>query len=449
MMRPAIDASGGHEVGAFASAPRHRRLAVSASTVTVVSLLLLGWAVVSGTLARHNVTGPLIFVTAGYLLANPAWGPFPVSLETASVQLIAETALALVLFADASRVNVSELRHDTWLPVRLLTVGLLLSMLIGGVLSSWLIEGLPWALAAFIGAALAPTDAALSVQVINDQRIPTRLRRALNVESGLNDGIATPIVTLALALAATQLGLTADSEVFVAGAALRELSIGAAIGLTLGLLGAWSVTRATRRAWTQPSATRLAVLATATSAFALTLALDGNGFIAAFVAGIAFGAVLHRDVVDLESATELPELGGELLALIVWFLFGAGLVPVAFAYLDLPLVLFALASLTLVRVLPVALALIGAGLDRPSVLFLGWFGPRGLASVVFALLAVEELGETSAIVGRAIAALALTVLLSVVLHGLSAGPGGRRYVQREQAHVTGASAPRARPGSFA
>jgi sodium/hydrogen antiporter len=422
---------------------------VSASIVAVVSLLLLGWAVVSGSLARHNVTGPLIFVTAGYLLANPSWGPFPVSLDAASVHLVAETALALVLFADASRVNVSELRHDKWLPVRLLTVGLLLSMLIGGVLSSWLIEGLPWALAAFVGAALAPTDAALSVQVINDQRIATRLRRALNVESGLNDGIATPIVTLAIALSATQLGLTAESEGFVAGAAIRELSIGAAVGLALGLLGAWAITQATRRDLTQPSATRLAVLATASSAFGLTLALGGNGFIAAFVAGLAFGAVLHRDVVDLESATELPELGGELLALLVWFLFGAGLVPIAFAYLDVPLLLYALASLTLVRMLPVALSLVGAGLDRPSVLFIGWFGPRGLASVVFALLAVEELGDTSDVVGRAIAAVALTVLLSVVLHGLSAGPGGRRYVQREQEHDTGASAPRARPSSFA
>jgi sodium/hydrogen antiporter len=287
------------------------------------------------------------------------------------------------------------------------------------------------------------------VQVINDQRIATRLRRALNVESGLNDGIATPIVTLAIALSATQLGLTAESEGFVAGAAIRELSIGAAVGLALGLLGAWAITQATRRDLTQPSATRLAVLATATSAFGLTLALGGNGFIAAFVAGIAFGAVLHRDVVDLESATELPELGGELLALLVWFLFGAGLVPIAFAYLDVPLLLYALASLTLVRMLPVALSLVGAGLDRPSVLFIGWFGPRGLASVVFALLAVEELGDTSDVVGRAIAAVALTVLLSVVLHGLSAGPGGRRYVQREQDDDTEASAPRARPSSFA
>jgi sodium/hydrogen antiporter len=418
---------------------------VAASTVAVVSLLLLGWAVVSGPLARRNITGPLVFVTAGYLVANPTWGILPLSLETASVHLVAESALALVLFADASRVSVSELRHDSWLPVRLLTIGLLLSMLAGSLLASWLFVGLPWALVVFIGVALAPTDAALSVQVINDRRISPRLRRALNVESGLNDGIATPIVTLALALTATQLGMTGETEGLALGAALSDLAIGAAIGLMLGLVGAWAITQASRRGWTEPSAARLAVLATAVGAFGLTLALDGNGFIAAFVAGIAFGAGLDQHVVELESATELPELGGELLALVVWFLFGAGLVPVAFAYLDLPLVLYAAASLTVVRMVPVALSLVRSGLDRPSVLFVGWFGPRGLASVVFALLAIEELGESSAVVGRAIAAVALTVLLSVVLHGLSAGPGGRRYVQREQSADDGAGAPRARP----
>jgi sodium/hydrogen antiporter len=421
---------------------------VSASTVAVVALLLLGWAVVSGVLVRHNITGPVVFVVAGYLLANPTWGPFTVVLEASSVHTVAEIALALVLFADASRVNVSELSHDRWLPVRLLTVGLVLSMVLGGLLASWLIDGLPWVLAAFVGAALAPTDAALSVQVINDRRIATRLRRALNVESGLNDGIATPIVAFTLALAAGQLGLTEGGEAYVAGSALRELGVGGGVGLLLGLVGAVAISQAMRRDWAQTGALRLAVLATAVSAFALTLALDGNGFIAAFVAGIAFGAALDEGVVEPASAVELPELGGELLALLVWFLFGAGLVPVAIAYVDLALVLYAVASLTVVRMVPVALSLVRSGLDRPSILFIGWFGPRGLASVVFALLAVEELGSSSPLVGQAVAAVVLTVLLSVLLHGLTAGPGGRRYVQREQDSATGLSPPRARSSPF-
>jgi sodium/hydrogen antiporter len=421
---------------------------VTASSVAVIGLLLLGWAAGSASLARHNITGPLLFVVAGYLLSNPTWGPLPVSLETASVHVVAETALALILFADASRVDVSELRHDAWLPVRLLTIGLLLSIVIGGLLASWMIEGLPWALAAFVGAALAPTDAALSVQVINDRRISTRLRRALNVESGLNDGIATPIVTLALALAASQLAISGGSEGYAIGSAFRELGIGAAIGLALGLIGAWTVTQATRRRWAEASALQIAVLATAASAFSLTLAVDGNGFIAAFVAGITFGTALDRGIVEVEDTTQLPEIGGELLALMLWFLFGAGLVPVALAYLDLPLVLYAVASLTVVRMVPVAVSLTRTGLDRPSILFIGWFGPRGLASVVFALLAVEAVGQTSPVVARAVAAVALTVLLSVILHGLSAGPGGRRYVQRERDEAAATPSLRSRPSSF-
>jgi sodium/hydrogen antiporter len=232
-------------------------------------------------------------------------------------------------------------------------------------------------------------------------------------------------------VAASQIGSTSES--YEAGTALRELGAGVVVGFAVGLVGAWLITFASRRGWTAEGGRRLATLATAVSALAITFAVGGNGFIAAFVAGITFGAALDQTITDLEDAGQLPELGGELLALVVWFLFGATLVPVVVEFLDVRVVVYAVASLTVVRMLPVALALVGSGLDRPSVVFVGWFGPRGLASVVFALLAVEELGETSPLVGQAVAAVALTVLLSVVLHGITAGPGGRRYVQREQA----------------
>ena len=178
----------------------------------------------------------------------------------------------------------------------------------------------------------------------------------------------------------------------------------------------------------------------------MTLAIDGNGFIAAFVAGAAFGAVADRQALDVEETNELPELGGELLALIVWFLFGATLLPIAFNHLTGPVVLYALLSLTVVRMVPVAVSMIGAGLDRPTTAFLAWFGPRGLASVVFALLAIEELGETDEATELAVAAIALTVALSVLLHGLTAGPGGRRYVQSE--HIEPTTGLRARRGGL-
>jgi NhaP-type Na+/H+ or K+/H+ antiporter len=211
-------------------------------------------------------------------------------------------------------------------------------------------------------------------------------------------------------------------------------------------VGALILNRATRQRWIAHGGRRLAALALAGSALAVTLALEGNGFIAAFLAGIAFGALADRHALDLEEVNELPELGGELLALVVWFLFGATLLPIAFGGLDGSVVLYALLSLTVVRMVPVALGMLGAGLDRPTTVFLAWFGPRGLASVVFALLAIEELGETDEAASLAVAAVALTVAVSILLHGLTAGPGGRRYVQRERADRT--TGPRARPSAL-
>lgn len=419
---------------------------MSEVAVVVIGLLVFGWAIFSGALARHNITGPLLFATAGYVLANPDWGVVSVHVDTVSVHVIAEVTLALVLFSDAARINVHELRHDVSVPVRLLAIGLPLSVLIGTALAGRLIAGLPWALAGFLGAALAPTDAALSVQVIDDERIPMRLRRALNVESGLNDGIVTPIVTVMLAVAASQLGVVEGSSTYEAGVALRELAVGLAIGLVSGVVGAVLITVAVRRSWIETDARQLAALAVAVVAFAAALAVDANGFIAAFVAGIAFGATITRrwHDGDSEHAEDLPQLSGELMALVVWFLFGATLLPIAFETFDLSIAVYALVSLTIVRVVPVALALFRSELDRPSITFVAWFGPRGLASVVFALLAIEELGETSAVADRAVGAVALTVMMSVLLHGATAGPGGRIYVEHTAAATTAAAAPEQR-----
>ena len=409
----------------------------------ILMLLVLAWAVLSNLLATVNITGPLVLLVAGYLLGNPSWGPLAVDVDAPSVHLLAEVTLALLLFADASRVNVAQLRRDAAFPARLLGLGLPITILLGALAAALLFDDMSWALAGFVGATLAPTDAALSAQVVNDDRIPMRLRRALNVESGLNDGIVTPLVVFTLAVVATDLGLEDHGHDGVAGA-LLELALGVVVGLAVGLGSAVVIGLASRRRWVGDGGRRLATLAAALTSFALAGAIDGNGFIAAFVAGIAFGAAVPKEL-DVGELGELPELIGELLALAVWFLFGAALLPVAFDHFSVSTLAYALLSLTVIRMVPVALALTGTGIDRPTVLFVGWFGPRGLAPVVFALLAVEELGETSSI-GEAIAVVALTVLVSVVLHGVSAGPLGGRYV-RAEADVPGAAvgdAPRAR-----
>ena len=211
-------------------------------------------------LARRNVTGPIVFAAAGYVLGNADWGPLPVDIDASSVHVIAEVTLALLLFADAARVNVGKLRADTTLPVRLLGIGFPLSVVLGAVLAGLLFD-LPWGLALFLGASLAPTDAALSLQVINDERIPMRLRRALNVESGLNDGIATPIVTFSIAVAASQLGHVNESVSFAEATALRELAVGVGIGILLGGLGAVALNRAARLGWMGRGGRLLASLA--------------------------------------------------------------------------------------------------------------------------------------------------------------------------------------------
>ncbi|HMR95057.1 MAG TPA: cation:proton antiporter [Microthrixaceae bacterium] len=415
-------------------------------TLAVLGLLVFAWAVVSGTAERHDLTGPMLFAAAGYFLCNPAWGVLELDVETAPVEALVEVTLALLLFSDAARVNVRELRRDVGLPLRLLGIGLPLSVLAGGAVAAGVIPGLPWALAGFLGAALAPTDAALSIGVINDERLPMRLRRSLNVESGLNDGIATPIVTVMLAVAASQLGAASGDEAYEAGAALRELGLGVLVGAGAGIGGAIAVTWAARRGWIAPGGRRLAALALALGAFVAARAVGGNGFVSAFVAGIAFGAALAPGVAEVAHTVELPELSGEVLALVVWFLFGGALVPIALGDLDLPLALYAALSLTVVRMAPVVLAMTRSGLDRASVAFLAWFGPRGLASVVFALLAIESLGESTE-TRRAVAAVSLTVLMSVVLHGATASPGARRFLRSEQ-RATHTPPPRSRAHGF-
>ena len=398
------------------------------AALAALALVTIAWTVIARPLAAADVTGPLVLLLAGYVLANPAWGPIVLEVDSPSVHQLAELTLAVVLFADASRVNVARLRRDIGVPVRLLVVGLPLSILTGAVLASWVLGDVSWSLALFIGATLAPTDAALSAQVIEDERISGRVRRILNVESGLNDGVATPVVVFSLAVVAGDLGIGAHSGSPEVGA-LVQLAVGLGVGVVIGALTAVLIAFATARRWVTQGGTRLATLSAALASFALALDLDGNGFIAAFVAGAAFGAVLRRQVAEPEvvgEAVVMTQLVGELMGLAVWFVFGAALLPVALDHLSVRRVGYALLVLTVARMVPVALALLGTGLDRATVLFVGWFGPRGLASIVFALLALEELGEVAP-VGDAVAVIALTVALSVALHGVSSGPLGARY----------------------
>jgi NhaP-type Na+/H+ or K+/H+ antiporter len=410
---------------------------MSASTVIALAVVLFAWSVLSERLAAHNLTGPLVFLVAGFVAANPNWGFVTVDVESSTVHVLAELTLALLLFADASGVPLASARTDLPLTARLLGIGLPLSIAAGVGLAVLVFPDLPLALAGLIAAGLAPTDAALSASVIADRRLPSTVRRVLNVESGLNDGVATPVVTLCIASAATALGLVAHHD--EAGfSALGELVVGVAVGAGLAAVGGVALRIAHRRGWMEHGSRQLATLALALLSFLVAAEAGGNPFVSAFIGGLVFGAVVARS--DAVESVELAELSGGLLSLVLWFIFGAVFVIPAFEDLDVRVVLYAVCSLTVVRMVPVAIALAGSGTDRATKLFIGWFGPRGLASVVFALLALEELGDTDPRITAAIRTIAVTIVLSIVAHGLTARPLSNRYLATRAADRSHATA---------
>jgi NhaP-type Na+/H+ or K+/H+ antiporter len=391
---------------------------MSVSDVALVAALVFAWGMLSARLERFDVTAPITFVLAGVLLTHGILAPLGVAPTHEMVRGLAEATLVLVLFSDASRVRLRELRADAGLCLRLLGIGLPLTIGVGTLVALGLLRGMSIWLALLVGAALAPTDAALGAGVMTNPAVPARVRRLLNIESGLNDGIATPVVLVAVA--GVTVAATAGSS--GPGAAVAELALGVLIGAAVGGAGGLVVRTARRRGWADGGFAGSAVLALAVCAYACALALHGNGFIAAFCGGLAFGAIGGRGG---ERLVPYVEETGALVSLLTWLAFGAVAVVPALENLTWQAVLYGVLSLTVIRMIPVAVALAGGRLDRAAVAFIGWFGPRGLASVVFALIALEELGEHAA--GSAVTVIAFTVMLSVLAHGLTAEPLARRY----------------------
>jgi NhaP-type Na+/H+ or K+/H+ antiporter len=390
---------------------------MDAAGVTLLCLMVFVWGLFSARVARADLSAPIAFVLVGLLLSQ---GMQVLEPETARevTKMLAEVTLVWVLFADASRVGLRELRADAGLYARLLAVGLPLTVIAGTLLAMVMVGGVSFWPALLIGAALAPTDAALGAAVMTDPSVPERVRRALNVESGLNDGIVTPVVSVAIAGAAAAESL---HDVPSLGAALIDLLIGLSAGIVAGVVGGRLMRTARRRGWASEELGGPALLALALATYTGTLVLEGNGFVAAFVAGLVFSHFAGRGG---PAEVFYVEQTAGLVSLLTWLLFGAFAVPVLLERADWVVLGYAVLSLTVVRMLPVALALAGTGAAAPTVAFIGWFGPRGLASVIFALLALEELQAGAE---RAVAVIGMTVLLSVVAHGLSAKTLAYRY----------------------
>ena len=389
----------------------------------VFFIILLVVAIFSGLIGKLPISFQMIFVVAGMFVGWLVTGYVDVTQPPYStiIFLIAEIALVLVLFSDASRVGLKALENK--LSTRLLIIGLPITIILGVIIATILFPGIPWWVAGIIGAALAPTDAALGQIVVQNKKVPEKIRSTIEIESGLNDGGSVPFLLVFIAI-----GLAAEAfkpSGYFIQVAFQQIGFGILVGLVVGLLGGWLVLKARENKWITPEFQRIAFLAMAILTFLVADALGGSGFIAAFIGGLALG-YLVKDAGKI--LIDFSEAEGQLLNLAVFFLLGIVVLPLLFN-ITWQILLYSILSLTVIRMLPVAISLIGTKLGRDSVLFIGWFGPRGLASIVLALLALDELkvfpGDTTFIT-----VVFVTVLLSVFAHGLTASPLSNLYSKK-------------------
>lgn len=389
-----------------------------------IGLLIIGasvliYATLAQRLAASILTGPMMFLGLGWALAE--LGLVQLSSAEEALHILAEVTLVIVLFSDASIIDVRALRRRHIWPQRTLLLGLPLAMLLGTVTGILFLPDWPIWEVALIAAILAPTDAALGQAVVNNAAVPERVRRALNVESGVNDGLALPAVLLFGGLAVGELYSIQDHNwiLFVA----QQIGLGVTVGVLLGWFGGKFIAYSRESALSAAQYEGIALIALALLCYQVADFTGGNGFIAAFTGGAAFGASQPKRDHQL---AEFMEGEGTLLTLGTFLLIGLVLVPVAVDMVTLPIMGLILASLFMVRPAAIWLSLIGTDADMPIRLFIGWFGPRGLATVLFALLIVtqiEGLPHREEILGIA----TLTVLISALLHGITAAPAARRF----------------------
>src|SRR5450631_950855 len=385
-------------------------------------LLLFVYALLSGRASQTPITAPILFTAAGMVMSQ-TWMHVVSAGVTSNVFLrFAELGLVLLLFTDASRTDLTVLRKIGTLPGRLLSTGMLLTILLGGIVARLVFPGLSIWEAGILAAILAPTDAGLGQVVVSSPLVPMRVRQALNVEAGLNDGLSVPFLLFFMAIAAAKIEGGAASLLQFIG---EQLGLGVVVGLAVGLIGGWLLRTVARRGWMAESFQQIAVVTLPLLCLLLAEMIDASMFIASFVAGLVIQIPFKEAG---KHSIEFAEEWGQILNLSVFFMFGMVVVrdwsqftPASWVY--------AVLSLTVVRMLPVAVALIGTRLSLPSVLFMGWFGPRGLASIVLGMVYLEQelhLPNESAIR----AAVMMTVILSIFVHGLSAMPGISIYARK-------------------
>jgi len=378
------------------------------------AVVIFVYGLFSRVFERSVVSAPIFFTIVGVLLGPLVFGLFDQErLDTGAVGILAEATLILVLYTDAIRIDLRRLRRDAQLPARLLGIGLPLTLLSGTVVAKLMFDSFDWAAAFVLAAILTPTDAALGKPVVTDERLPIRVRQTINVESGLNDGIMLPVVTVAVALLASQAG--AEQPGGVGRLLLEQIGLGLLAGAVIGWVGGRLLDYAVSKGWVEGIMRQLTTLAIGVGAFAFAEMVGGNGFVAAFVAGLAFGAAARE---HCEGAYNFATDEGELLTLLTFLVFGAIVVGQAADDLTVETAIYAVLSLTVIRMVPVAISLIRARLKLQTVAFIGWFGPRGLASILFGAFLLEE--SVAEVADPIFAVVTWTVIFSIFAHGMSA-----------------------------
>jgi len=388
--------------------------------ISILICILLA-ALVSRRVQNTAITLPMIYTTMGLLVSPLFFNLVNINPRSQGLQLVAELTLVIVLANDAARIGIRQLWRDHSLPQRLLVIGLPLTVVLGSLLAAIIFPEISLVEAIILAIVLTPTDASLGQSVVSNPKVPMRIRQAINIESGLNDGISLPFLLLAIALA-LDLEVTISSGRFFTYV-VAQIFIGGLVGVILGYTGMRAIRWGVTSAWMNARFQKISALALALLAYSLATYLDGNGYIAAFVFGLTFGNTFGR--IESESLIDFSEMQVDLLMLVTFVLFGAVMLPPALEMLNPAVVLFAVLSLTVMRMLPVWISMIGAKIRPVTTLFMGWFGPRGIASILYAFTVLEAKNIPDE--GVIYSATMITVLLSVFAHGITAAPLSNRY----------------------
>ena len=394
--------------------------------IFIIALIVLLYGFFSRILEDYNISGPMLFTLFGFLLSPLALNITSISINDDIVKTIAEIALIIILFSDSSTINIRKFKDKWKIPTRLLLIGLPLTIISSTYFGTFILTDESLIHILLMSLILAPTDAALGKAVVVDKSVPLNIRSAINIESGLNDGIVFPmLITVVLLITGGQELGNSNEWIFYL---FKQISLGIILGAFSGYMGAKLLTISLKNSWIRESYRNLSPISLAILSYYFATYFGGNGFISVFVSGVFFGSFSR--IIDTKTEAFLED-SGEIFVLISFLVFGLTFIPATVEYIDVSVIIYAVCSLTIFRMLPVAISLIGLGLSTSTKLFIGWFGPRGIASILYVMIVAHKITDINGH-EKLYAIITLTIVLSIILHGLSAKPLVRLYSNRKE-----------------